>query len=107
MTETTQSATENYDMACEHGEFHTDVSVIRLGGQPGQMPNRYLAEVRVRCAQCDKPFRFRGLPMGLGLDGAAVSGDGQEVRLAIAPVDEVIEPCDVRGFTVKGPDDEC
>ncbi|HKB35360.1 MAG TPA: hypothetical protein VKD72_02835 [Gemmataceae bacterium] len=39
----------------------------------------------IRCEQCGTPFRFIGLPAGLGLNGAAVSVDGTEARLAIAP----------------------
>lgn len=32
------------------------------------------------------PFAFKGLPIGANLDGAAVSADGTEARIAVEPV---------------------
>jgi hypothetical protein len=50
------------------------------------------------------PFRFIGLPVGLDLEGASVSIDGTEARLAIAPRGEVLTPLtdkECRGFTIR------
>lgn len=49
---------------------------------------RFLATVRFCCGQCGHPFRFAGLPYGYDLNGAAVSEDGSEARLALVPQGE-------------------
>lgn len=49
-------------------------------------------------------MRFLGLPAGLDLEGAAVSADATEARLAIAPKGEVvtaIEGGTPVGFSVR------
>lgn len=51
---------------------------------------RFSADVRIECADCGKKMRFIGLPMGLDLNGAAVSFDGTEGRFAIHPVGEQV-----------------
>lgn len=65
---------------CEHPDFIANVTVNRLEDTGG-----FHADVRIQCAVCNLPFQFLGLPGGLLLDGAAVSVDGTEARLAIAP----------------------
>lgn len=63
---------------------------------------RYTAEIRIVCDHCLTPFKFLGLPIGLDLNGAAVSPDGTEVRLAIAPNGEAVPPISgVKGFSIK------
>jgi hypothetical protein len=65
--------------------FAADVDVNRL-----EDSGRFSADVRIRCADCGKRMRFIGLPMGLDLNGAAVSADGTEARLAIHPTGEKV-----------------
>lgn len=72
-------------MACEHHNFDATVSVARL-----EDTGRFSADVKINCADCGKPMRFIGLPIGLDLNGAAVSPDGTEARLAIHPVNEQV-----------------
>lgn len=72
-------------MACEHLEFEATVNVARL-----EDIGRFSADVRISCVKCGKPMRFLGLPMGLDRNGAAVSVDGTEARLAIHPVNEPV-----------------
>lgn len=74
-------------MACEHKEFLAHVTVNRL-----EDSGRFNADIRVRCTECGMAFRFLGLKPGLDLDGAAVSADGLEARLAIAPADKAPWP---------------
>lgn len=82
---------------CEHRNFEATVEVNRLEGS-----GRFNADVRITCTECGTPFRFIGLPAGVDLNGAAVSVDGTEARLAIAPKGEVITPLEgVGGFTVR------
>lgn len=91
-------------MTCEHESFEADVAVARMPSVEGGPIKRYQADVRIKCAQCGLPFRFIGLPAGCDLNGAAVSIDGTEARLAIAPKGEVLTPLEsteVQGFTVR------
>jgi len=84
-------------MPCAHPDFAAEVTVNRL-----EDTGRFNADVRITCAACGVPFRFIGLPAGVDLNGAAVSVDGTEARLAVAPKGEVITPLEgVGGFTVR------
>lgn len=71
-------------MTCEHHDFNAQCQITRL-----EDTGQFMLEVRVHCTQCKVPFQFAGLPAGLNLRGAAVSVDGQEARLAIAPAGTV------------------
>jgi hypothetical protein len=72
-------------MDCKHPGFMADVTVNRLDDT-----GRFTADVRIQCDVCGKKMRFLGLPMGLDLNGAAVSPDGTEARLAIHPIGEPV-----------------
>lgn len=67
-------------MSCEHKQFHAHVGVARL-----EDSGRFMAEITIHCAECELPFEFRGLPLGMHMDGAAMSPDALEARIAIAP----------------------
>jgi hypothetical protein len=60
--------------------FKAHVGVARL-----EDTGRFSAEITVNCADCGLPFQFLGLPAGLIMNGAAVSIDGLEARMAISP----------------------
>ncbi len=86
---------------CDHEQFAATVDINRV-----IMKNRvrFNADLRIECGVCGVSFRFIGLPHGLDLNGAAVSIDGEEAHLCIAPEGEVITAIDeaeVTGFTVK------
>ena len=88
--------------SCEHENFHANVAVGRLTkGDDGPVTG-YTAEVRIHCAQCGLPFEFMGLPVGLLPDGAAVSVNAQEARLAIAPHGVRPSPLDMIGYRIRG-----
>ena len=86
-------------LSCPHEHFAANVNVNRL-----EDSGRFCADVTIKCAQCDTPFRFLGLPCGIDLNGAAVSADGTESHLAIGTPETVAniidEVCPV-GFTVS------
>lgn len=87
------------DVKCDHPEFEASVEVSRLVDS-----GRFAADVRIHCRKCLVPMRFIGLPAGLDLNGAAVSLDATEARLAIAPKGEVIPELDggePSGFSVR------
>jgi len=65
---------------CEHHNFAANVAVNRM-----EDTGQFAADVTIRCTDCNLPFQFIGLPTGLNLEGAAVSVDATEARLAIVP----------------------
>jgi hypothetical protein len=77
-------------MICAHEAFEAEVKVGRLEPTEatGAPKMRFLAEVRVKCSQCQREFQFLGLEPGLDLGGAMVSPDGLEARIAICPQGE-------------------
>ena len=66
--------------SCKHEEFKAVVNVIRL-----QDSGKFVAEISIKCAQCELPFQFMGLPPGVNFDGATVSLDGKEACIGIRP----------------------
>jgi hypothetical protein len=68
---------------CEHKDFEAHVAVNRM-----EDTGQFAADVHIRCKDCETPFQFLGLPTGLNSEGAAVSVDATEARLAIAPYDD-------------------
>lgn len=71
--------------ACAHEDFRTDCGVHRLSDTDNGPVTGYMLDVRITCTQCGLPFKFVGLPVGLELQGAAMSFDRTEAHLAISP----------------------
>lgn len=67
-------------MTCKHEDFQANVIVNRL-----QDTSSFSADIRINCRKCGLPFEFLGLKPGLDTQGACVSIDGQEARIAIVP----------------------
>ncbi len=67
---------------CEHKDFEATVTINRL-----EDVKRCVADVRIVCLECKRPFRFLGLPGGLHPELPTVSVDATEARLPIAPAD--------------------
>jgi hypothetical protein len=84
---------------CAHQDFEAVVDVHRLEDEPGKV-RAFLADVRIRCAQCGRQFQFLGLDQGLDIGGAAVSFDRTEAHLTISP-DGLPPGKGVRGFSIK------
>lgn len=83
---------------CVHPDFEAEVTVSRLVDS-----GRFAADVRIHCKVCRLPFQFKGLLVGLDLEGACVSVDGLEARLAIVPQGQEPPPLSlgIRGFTIQ------
>lgn len=84
---------------CKHENFTANVAVNRL-----EDSGRFNADIKINCAQCGTPFRFLGLPVGLDPNGACVSVDGTEARLAIGTDETIANILEVKGplgFTVR------
>lgn len=89
---------------CEHENFDSFVDIARMPEVEGGPITRFSASVRIRCSDCNQYFRFIGLPAGLDLNGAAVSIDATEARLAIGPKGKVVSVLDgdgVTGFSIR------
>lgn len=96
----TKPATEPVE-PCRHTDFVASVD-LRLLKNLG----RYLATLRLRCELCSTRFRFIALPYGYDLNGAAVSDDGMEARLALLPQgEELILVEDWRGGELVSPEE--
>jgi hypothetical protein len=65
---------------CDHQSFAAYVGVNRLEDK-----REFVADVRIRCQDCDLPFRFLGTPPGVSLRRPTVSVDGLELRVPIEP----------------------
>lgn len=80
---------------CKHMNFNASVAVARL-----ENIGRFMAEVRIHCAECKKPFQFLGLEPGIDLNGARVSIDGLEANIAICAQGERPSPMQSMSFGV-------
>lgn len=67
-------------MNCAHKDFSAWVNVFRL-----EDTGRFSADIRIKCSECDEPFRFLGVPGGLSPYEPRVSIDGLELRAPIEP----------------------
>lgn len=68
---------------CQHEEFGALVSVGRMLDT-----GKFIAEITIRCVVCGEPFRFLGVPAGLGWTHPRISIDGLELRAPIEPEGE-------------------
>lgn len=72
-------------MNCDHEYFETSVSVRKVD------TGRFLAEVKIKCGQCQQEFEFYGLAKKLNLNGATVSNNGKVAYLAIGTPETLAE----------------
>lgn len=91
MSENTKPAS-----ACRHMNFDAKVGIARL-----ENVGRFVAEIRIRCTDCDTPFQFRGLEAGCDTDGARVSIDGLEANIAIVPEGAAPNPFQRLAYNVE------
>lgn len=69
-------------MSCKHNKSHkVDAKIACFENAE----NGFMAEIRIVCGECGKPFQFLGLEPGCDLQGARVSIDGLEANIAIVP----------------------
>lgn len=85
-------------MTCVHMNFDATVKVGRI-----EDVGRFVAEIRIHCVECGKPFAFMGMQPGFNYEGPTVSLDGLEANLPIHP--EGVRPNPLQklmGYTIKG-----
>lgn len=51
-------------MTCEHNAFETTTKVARLTDDKTGELRSVVAEISIRCTECDTPFRFAGVDTG-------------------------------------------
>jgi hypothetical protein len=73
------------DAPCPHENFNAVVGVARLLGQEDGPVVGFSAEIRVRCADCDEPFRWTGVPAGHSPREPRCSFDETELRAPLRP----------------------
>jgi hypothetical protein len=72
------------DRACPHEDFVAAVAVNRITDEAGEVI-AYSAEITVRCVQCDEPFRWTGVPVGMSPRQPMCSPDETELRAPLRP----------------------
>lgn len=73
------------DRPCPHENFAAWVEVNRLTDTEDGPVTAYSADITVRCAQCDEPFRWVGCPAGLSPRQPMVSVDEATLHAPIRP----------------------
>lgn len=68
---------------CEHNDFEANVDVHKVYEDGSEGILCYIAEISIKCKECNKNFKFKGLPKGLNFNGSTVSASGYEARLAL------------------------
>lgn len=92
---------------CRHPDSEAEVRVVGLvddsHAPEGTPPDRWIAEVEVRCASCLVPFEWIGpMPLGLSPTGPTVSASRLELTCPIRPSTEAGQPVKAGiGFTGK------
>ncbi len=70
-------------MSCDHTKRHyAHVAVIHLADSGG-----FTTDIKIWCADCGVPFRFKGLPCGASPSEPMCSVVGEEARMPIEPLD--------------------
>lgn len=71
---------------CAHMHFVVQANVCRmLDDKDPTVVVGFYADITVKCEVCAKPFQFLGLNAGVDTQGARVSLDGLEARMALTP----------------------
>lgn len=73
--------------ACKHEDFMANVNVGRFSEKDGGPIDSYCADITVKCAQCEMPFRFLGVPHDYSFNKPTVDILALELRAPIYPND--------------------
>lgn len=77
-------------MSCQHEDFSASVNIVPLvHDDAADSANVFMAEIRIVCAECEKPLGFKGVPCGVSLVEPMVSIDGLELRIPLMSPAEV------------------
>lgn len=70
---------------CKHEQFEALTRVGRLTDEVSGEVTSYTADIKIKCAQCNTPFEFVGVPVGSSLLKPMTSVDFAELRAPIRP----------------------
>ena len=70
---------------CAHMHFETHARIGRLSDVEGGPITGYTSDIKIQCADCGLPFRFRGFAAGSHYAEPRVSADGLELRAPLEP----------------------
>lgn len=70
----------NDTTTCKHETFGAQVNVNRM-----EDTGRFIANVTIKCVECDLAFEFVGPAAGIAWDRPTVSLDGTELHVPIEP----------------------
>jgi hypothetical protein len=79
------SPKQDPDRPCPHENFDAQVVVARLTKEEGGPVVGYSADITVRCADCEEPFRWTGVPGGHSPRQPMCSPDETELRAPLRP----------------------
>lgn len=65
---------------CKHTDHHVDVDVSYM-----EDSGHWIASFKLRCSQCNEPYRFLGLPAGMSFTHPTVSITGTELHVPMEP----------------------
>lgn len=73
-------------MDCKHLNFRSSVAIGRILQKDGDVdPAAFVADIRIKCVDCDEPFEFYGVPMGWTAMHPTSSVDGLELHVPLKP----------------------
>jgi hypothetical protein len=76
---------------CKHESYTAEVDVHRITDGDGGPVRSVVAEVQIRCAFCQLPFRFVGPPTGLAFSHPCVNVPGTKLLAPIEPGERAID----------------
>ncbi len=82
-------------MSCTHNNFFVQANIAKVTDT--EEIEAIVAEITIKCEDCDTQFQFLELPLGLAYDRPTMSVDGLEARLPITPMG--IIPKSLAGIT--------
>ncbi|HDZ36843.1 MAG TPA: hypothetical protein ENH62_00890 [Marinobacter sp.] len=68
------------DGICDHRNFEANVNVARI-----EDVMEFMAEIKIKCADCGLDFHFKGVPMGMSYSHPMAEVGCTELRAPIAP----------------------
>lgn len=79
------------DCKHEHFQAHVDVNRLTRSDDGYRPPDEatvvgFSADIAIHCADCEQPFRFIGLPVGLVPDQPTSDANATQMRAPIEPV---------------------
>ena len=75
-------------MNCKHEDFEASVKVNRLGSDADLVEgnvNHWVADIQVHCKECELPFSFLGVPLGLNFEAPSANIDRTELHAPMVP----------------------